>query len=409
MTIIVARDYRSGLPVRITVVQGRISGVEQLNSSSDETDELPFAGPGLFDIQVNGYRGLWFGSESLTTDQVVEIVQALADRGIARCFPTIITSSFEAMQHGLRIMRQAARQSEIVQAVVRGFHLEGPYISPVDGPRGAHPLQHVRGADYAEFSCWQQAAEDMVRLVTIAPEVEGAIPFIHRATQSGVVVSIGHTDATAVQITAAVDAGASMSTHLGNGCSSMLHRHSGVLWSQLADDRLTASVIADGWHLPQAVLQSFLRCKQLPRIVLTCDVSGFGGCSPGRYDSGDVQVDVLADGRIVVAGQTQYLAGSGATTGDCVAHLMNACGLNLATVWDLASQQPASIFGEPVCALEVGQEATLTLFQLPESGLPKGHGTATSSAGEEVRFDVRFEPVATFVRGKLVGGTHECG
>ncbi len=399
MTSFVARDYRSGLPVQITIDEGKIASLNSVSISDSDPGVLPFVGPGLFDIQVNGYSGLWFGSEQLTVDETVQIVQALADCGIARCFPTIITSSFEAMQHGLQTLKKAVEQSDVVRRVVRGFHLEGPYISPEDGPRGAHPRQHVRKADFNEFQKWQSACDHRVRLVTVAPEAEGVIPFIRQATSSGVLVAIGHTAATAEQIAQAVDAGACLSTHLGNGCSAMLPRHSAILWNQLADDRLTASVIADGWHLPSPVLRSFLRCKTLKRLILTCDVSGFGGCAPGRYSSGDVSVDVLPDGRIAVAGQNQYLAGSGATTGDCVAHLMTSCELSLEEAWELASVRPAVMFSEPECWLQPGQEATLTLFHLRPGETGIEQDVAPAGPGF-----LRFQCAATIAEGRLISG-----
>lgn len=403
MTSLVARHYRSGTAVRIHCDGDRIAAVDPLEMPADELQSLPFVAPGLFDIQVNGYHGLWFCSAALTVAETIRIVEALVQCGIARCFPTLITCSFDAMLHGLQTICQAAEESLLVRDVVRGFHLEGPYISPEDGPRGAHPRQHVRPADFDEFQRWQQAAHGSIRLVTIAPEAHGSLEFIRRAVQSGVRVSLGHTGAAGPLITAAVDAGATLSTHLGNGCASLLPRHDNVLWPQLADDRLTASVIADGWHLPQPVLQSFLKCKTLERLLLTCDVSGFGGCPPGVYDSGNVQVEVLDDGRIVVAGQRQYLAGSGATTGDCVAQLIDTCGLPLADAWDLAAEKPAALFAEPLCRLHAGQQATLTVFHLPEQpAADRAAGAGPGNGPQPIRHT--FQPVATLVRGRLAGG-----
>lgn len=360
----VARDYRNGQPIRLTIQGDRIAGVEPASVAADAVETLPYVAPGLFDIQINGYLGHWFCAQDLTIDAVEQIIRALVVRGITRCFPTLITCSFEAMQHGVSVIREACEQSALVRDVVRGIHLEGPYISAADGPRGAHPQQHVRPASFEEFQRWQDASGGRVRLVTVAPEVPGAIPFIRQAVASGVVVSIGHSAASPEIIAQAADAGATMSTHLGNGCSAQVNRHTNIFWPQLADDRLTASVIADGWHVPPAMLNCAVRCKTLQRLVLTCDVSGFGGCPPGRYRTGDVDVEILPEGRIVVAGQREFLAGSGATTGDCVVHMMRTCGLTLAEAWDLASLRPAELFNLPSCELIPGSEATLTLFRL---------------------------------------------
>ena len=359
-----ARRYDTGAAVQISIREDRIASILPIDLPAVDREDLPFVGPGLFDLQVNGAKGIWFSSETLTVDDVEQVIQIYLQQGITRCLPTLITNSFEAIEHGLQTIRAACERNDLVRRVVVGCHIEGPYISPEDGPRGAHPVAHVRHPDIAELTRWQQAAGGLIRLITLAPESPNAVEFIRFAVQSGIVVAIGHTAATPTQIRNAIDAGATLGTHLGNGCAGMMPRHDNVFWPQLADDRLTCSVIADGWHVPESMLKCIVRCKSLNRIVLTSDVSGFGGCAPGRYATRDVSVDVLDDGRIVVAGQTQYLAGSGATTGDCVAHLMNCCGLSLADAWPLASSRPDDLLGYPANRLEEGALACLTLFQL---------------------------------------------
>ena len=329
MTTITARRFDTLQPVQITFDHQRISSVTRPQLSLDECRALPIVGPGLCDIQVNGYKGIWFSSETLTTDEVEAVIHSYIEQGITQCLPTLITNSAAAIEHGLAVIRRARDRSPLLQQVIAGFHIEGPWISPVDGPRGAHPLIHVRPADFAEFSRWQQISGGLVRIVTLAPEVPNAIDVVQQIVKSGVRVSIGHTAANFCHIAAAIDAGATLGTHLGNGCSAMVPRHDNVFWPQLADDRLICSVIADGWHVPQTMLNCIVRCKTLERLILTSDVSGFGGCPAGRYRTGDVEVEILNDGRIVVAGQTQFLAGSGATTGDCVAQFMSMCGVSL--------------------------------------------------------------------------------
>jgi N-acetylglucosamine-6-phosphate deacetylase len=383
MTTIRARQFDTGAPVRLTVKGGRIESILPLSIPAEDLKLLPYVGPGLFDVQVNGFQGIWFSSEQLTEDQVKTVVSQYLEQGICRCFPTLITNSAEALEHGLATIRRARESSRTVRAVVAGCHVEGPFISPENGPRGAHPLRHVRPANLTELQQWQRASGGLVKLVTLAPEVSGAHSFIQGAVRQGVVISIGHTAASAEQIRLAIDTGATLGTHLGNGCAGMVPRHDNVFWPQLSDDRLTCSLIADGWHVPQSMLTCILRCKTLDRLILTSDVSGFGGCSPGRYSTGDVEVDVLSDGRILVAGQTQYLAGSGATTGECVTTFMNLCGVSLPHAWNLASFQPARSLNLPVSKLQEGAPAQLTVFRLePDAG--------TSN-------QVRFRPEMTLV------------
>lgn len=367
MTHFTARRFDTGEAIRILIRHNRIESIIPADPSAAGLSSLPFVGPGLFDIQLNGFGGKWFSSEHLTVDEVEQVVHAYVQQGITRCLPTLITNSCEAIEHGLKIIREAREKSVLVRNVVVGCHVEGPFISPVDGPRGAHPLAHVRPADVPEFRRWQQAAGGLIKLVTLAPEVPNALDFIEQVSASGVVISIGHTAASSEIITQAIDRGATLGTHLGNGCSGMVPRHDNIFWPQLADDRLTCSVIADGWHVPAAMLKCIVRCKSLSRLVLTSDVSGFGGCPPGRYTTGDVAVDVLPDGRIVVAGQTQFLAGSGATTGECVAHFMSICGASLEDGWSLASSRPARLMRMPLADLREGSSPHLTFFRMTET------------------------------------------
>ncbi len=393
MTIITARRFDTLQPIRMTLRDGRIVSVVPLDIPQGECCELPIVGPGLCDIQVNGFKGIWFSSETLTADQVETVIHWYLERGITQCLPTLITNSAAALEHGLATIRTARDRSPLLRQVIAGCHVEGPWISPEDGPRGAHPLEHVRPADFSEFSRWQQVSGNLVRLVTLAPEVPHVIDVVKRIVKSGVHVSIGHTSATPHEISAAIDAGATLGTHLGNGCSGLIPRHQNVFWPQLADDRLTCSVIADGWHVPEAMLNCIVRCKSLNRLILTSDVSGFGGCPVGRYQTGAVEVDVLDDGRIVVAGQTQFLAGSGATTGDCVARFMSACKIPLHAAWNLASTKPAALLDSRRDFLQEGQSARLTVFRIL--------GIHSDEASPPTQRPV-FQPVATIVDGRIV-------
>ena len=382
-----ARHYATGKAIEIKIEGSRIAAITDVDCSPDVMAELPFVSPGLFDIQVNGYNGVWFSSPTLTVRQVVDTCQSLVNAGIAKFFPTLITASFDALAHGFATLQQAAAESKLVSMCVVGYHLEGPFISAEDGPRGAHPLQHVREANYEEFQRLQEFADDRIRLVTLAAESNNAVDFIRRCRQDNVVVALGHTAASTMQILAAVDAGAELSTHFGNGAHGVLPRHPNYLWDQLSEDRLWASVIADGWHLPASVLKCVLKCKAVERTILTCDVSGFAGCPPGTYAEGDIGVEVLQDGRLVVAGQRQFLAGSGVTTGDCIVHMMNSCGISQKEAVEMATRNPSSLVGEPDSAIATGQIATLSLFHTPDDSI---HGRRT------------FFPIATYVQGECM-------
>jgi N-acetylglucosamine-6-phosphate deacetylase len=271
-----ARRYDSGEPVRIRIERGILASLEPL-WTREPLDDWPWITPGFFDLQINGFGGTWFGDESLTVEQVLTVLAGFRERGVTRLFPTLITNSHAALLHGFETIAAACEREQWANAMVPGCHLEGPFISAEDGPRGAHPAAHVRPCDWTEFEKLNAASGRRIRLVTLAPECPGAIEFIRRAVASGVTVAVGHTAATGQQIQAAIDAGAKLSTHLGNGAHPVLKRHPNVIWDQLGDARLHASVISDGHHLPASVLRSILATKSAERTIITCDASGLAG------------------------------------------------------------------------------------------------------------------------------------
>ena len=279
MLIVEGRHYENGEPVRIQIDGERIASIEP-GWPTRGLARWPYVAPGLFDLQINGHGGIWFGKEGITADEVLGVLEAHFRFGVTRLCPTLITNSFEALAGGFAAIRKACERELWAERMVPGCHLEGPYISSEDGPRGAHPREFVRSPDWDEFLRLQQISGGRIRLVTLAPELPGAIDFISRAVTEGVVVSIGHTAANPQQIAAAVDAGARLSTHLGNGAHGMIRRHPNYIWEQLGDPRLSTSVIADGHHLPASVLRSILRTKSSRNVILTCDAAGLAGCPP---------------------------------------------------------------------------------------------------------------------------------
>jgi N-acetylglucosamine-6-phosphate deacetylase len=225
-------------------------------------------------------------------------------------------------------------------AAMEGFHVEGPFISPDDGPRGAHPRHWVRPPSLDEFRRFQDAARGYVRLFTVAPEWPGAMAFIEALVREGIVVSIGHTNATGDQIRDAVAAGATTSTHLGNGAHAVLQRHPNYIWEQLAEDRLTASFIVDGIHLPKSFLVVALRAKGIERSILTTDAVMPAGCKPGRYKLSELEVELMPDDRVVLVGQSK-LAGSSLRMDRGVENLMKLAGLSLGEALTMASRNAA--------------------------------------------------------------------
>jgi len=363
MMTIRARSYENGEPLRIAVSGDRIRSVEPAWPTGS-VDEWPFVAPGLFDLQINGHSGVWFSDEALTVSDVLKALSPYSRFGVTRLCPTLITNSFEGLAAGFAAIRAACEREPWADRMVSGCHLEGPYISGEDGPRGAHPKQHVRPADWTEFQRLQEISGNRIRLVTIAPEVDGAIEFIHQALAHHVVISIGHTAATPEQVRAAVDAGARLSTHLGNGAHALIHRHRNYIFEQLSDTRLTASLIVDGHHLPPSLVRTFIKVKSPKQTILTCDAAGWAGCPPGVYESKLGRSEILENGKLVVAGQHELLAGSAQETDVCVANVMEFAGVSLREAIDMTSKNPAKLLDREVARLRRGSLADLVVFRI---------------------------------------------
>ncbi len=358
-TTFVARNPKTTSWRRLVLDGARIDDDSPADGPSQVSPEDDWVAPAFWDIQTNGRWGISFSSPELTVAQVAEIVRAQAALGTARLCPTLITASTEATTHGVHTIAQACDIYPDVDAMVLGIHLEGPYISHLDGYRGAHPLDAVRDPNWDDFAAWQAASGNRIVLMTLAPERPGAIDFIRRAVASGVVIAIGHTAADAHALRDAASAGATLSTHLGNGIASPLPRHPNAIWQQAADDRLSASVIADGHHLDPDTLKVIARAKTLDRLILVSDHSPLAGLPVGTY--GDWAVD--PSGKIVVA-NTPYLAGSNQDLDVGLNTLLSVLPeLSLADALATATTHPARLLHRDVPAVAPGAQANLVRFR----------------------------------------------
>lgn len=294
--------------------------------------------PGLFDLQVNGYAGVDFNDPAVTPEDVRRAADAMLATGVTRFLPTLITSSLDDFARCAGAVLEAGHPS------IAGLHMEGPYISPKDGPRGAHRRAHVLPALLGDFMRRQDAACGRIVLVTLAPEAPGAIPFIEALVRAGTRVAIGHTAASPEQIRAAVQAGATLSTHLGNGCANTLPRHPNFLWEQLAADELTASLIVDGHHLPPATVKAMIRAKTTARTILVTDAMSAAGCPPGFYKIAGDTVEHTPAGRVSVPGAPN-LAGSSLSLHTAVANTVRFAGIPIDEALAMASTRPAALMG----------------------------------------------------------------
>jgi N-acetylglucosamine-6-phosphate deacetylase len=325
--------------------------------------------PGFVDIQVNGFLGVDFNNPKASVEDIGRALDAILGAGVTRCLPTVITGAPAEMVACLRNLRHAQTTLRWGRAIT-GFHVEGPHIGAEDGPRGAHPVRWVRPPDLEEFRRWQEATGGNIRLITVSPHWPEAPAYIAAIVKAGVAASIGHTGATAAQIAAAVDAGATLSTHLGNGAHAVLRRHPNYIWDQLADDRLNASFIVDGIHLGTAFLRTALRAKTLERTVLVTDASAPAGAAPGRYRLGEQDADLTDDGRVVLAG-TDKLAGSALRMSQGVANMVNLGGLSLRDAVRTATVNPARVIHLEgrMRGLVTGEHGDVVAFRLKAGAL----------------------------------------
>jgi N-acetylglucosamine-6-phosphate deacetylase len=346
-----------------------IDSVEPLLAPAPAGGQGVYLAPAWIDVQVNGFAGADYNDPDTPIEEIGRSIEAQFSTGVARLFPTVITGSPERMTGALRNLAHA-RETLPHGAALEAFHVEGPFISPEDGPRGAHPARWVRPPSLDEFHRFQDAAGGHIRLFTLSPEWPEAPAFIEAAVRTGVTVSIGHTKATAGQIQDAVSAGATMSTHLGNGAHAILPRHPNYIWEQLAEDRLAAGFIVDGIHLPLSFLKVALRAKGVERAILVTDAVMPAGCPPGPYRLGEVDVVLHPDQSVRLAGGTR-LAGSALRMDHAIANVMQMAGLTLREATTLATRNPARVCRVPSRqrGLSAGERADLVRFRLEQGRL----------------------------------------
>ncbi len=377
------KNWLTGECVTVSAVDGLISAIKPRRETCEE-----WIAPGLIDIQVNGMGGFNLNGGSASPENVRGTLQALHREGVTRFCPTIVTGTQAAMVTSIRAVTDACTSDSLIDYSVLGIHIEGPFISYEDGPRGAHNAAWIRDPDWDEFLEWQAAAEGRIRTVTVAPEKVGAIEFIERLCEHGVVAAIGHSAASVEDIQAAVHAGATMSTHLGNGAHAYIKRHPNYIWAQLAEDELWAGLIADGFHLPPTTLKVMIRSKGR-KAILTSDASYLARMTPGRYTTHHATEVVLEpDGRLHLASTPDILAGSAGTLRGGVENIANFRIAPLRQAIDMASLHPAELFGladSGVGTLRVGGPADLFTYRWDETACQSELViTSTVSRGESV-------------------------
>ncbi|MHA1567690.1 MAG: N-acetylglucosamine-6-phosphate deacetylase [Alphaproteobacteria bacterium] len=359
----------NGRPVRYEIDKhGMVARVTPLVGVS--LSEALVVTPGLVDIQVNGFAGVDFNAPGLTAEGLDRALAAMLSCGVTRCLPTLITAAEGELVDRLKDLDAAVGESQLGRWMVPGYHIEGPFLSPEDGYSGAHPAEHMRSASLDLVERLEAASTRPLMIMTVAPEVDGVIDLIAFLVARGIVCAIGHSGASRAQTDAAIEAGATMSTHLGNGLPHLMNKNESSLLVQLGRDQLMASFIADGIHIPKDILQSWLRAKTMERSMLVTDATAAAGApgEGGTFTLGAGSIERHADGSVRMPG-SRYLAGSAASMDQLVRNVMNWYGLTIGDALALARDNPLRALGLPTAWPAVDGPADFVEWDI-RNGLP---------------------------------------
>ena len=300
-----------------------------------------------FDLQVNGYNGADFNSDDLTLEELHGACAALEEDGCEGILATFITDEVETMCRRAARIVQWREEDSLVARVIQGFHLEGPFISPQPGYRGAHPLSAVRPANKESAARMIEAGAGLVKLITLAPEQDHEGALTSFLVNQGIVVSAGHCNPTMAQIEESIDRGLSMVTHLGNACPLQMHRHDNVIQRFLSvSDRIWCCFIPDGVHVPPYTLRNFLRCTGLDRVIAVTDAISAARLGPGRYRLAGWELEIGDDG-IARSPGGDHFVGSTATMPKVAQVLAQDIGLSAGDIQRLTDLNPRAALGLP--------------------------------------------------------------
>ena len=356
---ICARHFQTSQPVRVRWAGGRITSLE---AAPESPAPDAWIAPGLFDLQVNGYSGVDFQQDDLTLDDLLVAARGLRAAGCTRFLMALITEDWFVIMDRLRKLRALRARSPELQSVIAGWHIEGPFLSSQPGFHGAHNPAWMRDPSVRHVQELRKTAGQDPVLLTLAPERKGALETIREAVALSIVVSLGHTDASAEVLGQAVKAGARGFTHLGNGCPRELDRHDNIIWRVLETGGLMVSLIPDRIHVSPPLFRLAHRVIGSESIYYTTDAMSAAGAPPGRYRLGKMELDVGADQVVRQPGKLLF-AGSALRPIDGIFRAAQMLMCPWQEVWPRFSSSPARLLGVQN-NLAVGQPADFCLLRL---------------------------------------------
>ena len=318
---------------------------------------------GLVDLQVNGFAGVDFNaaddSPALTAETLDLALEAMLATGVTCCLPTVITAPLEVLTRRLRTLEVAIAGSRLGPLMCPGYHLEGPFLNPAPGYAGCHPPGAMLAPDFDVIQALGARLQRPILMLTLAPELAGSTACIAAARRAGMLVAIGHSAAPSDTVTRAASAGATLSTHLGNGLPPLMAKLDNSIFAQLSDDRLCASFIADGIHVPPFALKAMIRAKGPGRAFLVTDATAAAAAPPGLYRFADLTVTRGADGSVRVPGALG-LAGSSLCLDAAVRNLVQ---------WGVATPDDALSMASAIPAAALAPALDAFGITLPESSV----------------------------------------
>jgi len=300
---------------------------------------------GFFDLQVNGYAGVNFNADGLTAEQLHHACERLAADGVGGVLATVTTDPPERMIARLQTLVELRARDGLARRMIPGFHVEGPFLNPETGYRGAHPPEWIRPPETDLMHRLLDAAAGLTRIVTLAPERDEGLAVTRMVADEGIVASAGHCNPTLDELRAAIDAGMSMFTHLGNGCPDRVPRHDNVIQRVLSlAGRMWICFIGDGVHIPLHALGNYIRAAGADRTVIVTDAVGPAGLGPGRYTLRGKRVRV-GDDLAIRAPDGPHLMGSACTMPHNLRNLTEGLGLSRTEAMRLTAANPRRAIG----------------------------------------------------------------
>ena len=341
----------------------------EITPTNDNPAHDKWIGPPLVDLQINGFAGIDFQKDKLSTDELIHATAALEKSGCSKFFFTLITNEWDIMTERLARAKELRDKHPKLKQAIAGWHIEGPFISSEAGYCGAHPPHLMLEPTAERLTTIREITEKDPVLLTMAPEIEGGLSAFSKARELGFRVSIGHTNAPDNIIRRVTAGGSTGFTHLGNGCPAELKRDDNILWRALENQSLTYSLIPDRWHVSPALFRIIHKLINNKSIYYTTDAMAAADSPPGKYQFGHLELEVGLE-KIVKLPGTNNLAGSALTPINCIRFASEMLRCDWQEIWKNYSNIPAE-FMNLITGFNIGAPAEFVEVETSSNNIIK--------------------------------------